>query len=82
MGYFDNLEISVGKTTIDEFDTICKAIEHPIIENITFQDTRNKRKNKTEDFYGTTISGKVKNINGLYEPFTFSLKAIERRSDI
>lgn len=82
VGWFDNLTIEVGETTVDEFDMICKKIEHPIIENITFKDTRNKRNNKTEDFYGTTISGKVENIRGLYKPFSFELKAIESRDDM
>lgn len=82
VGWFDNLEISIGQTTQEEFDIICNAIEMPIIEDVTFKDTRNNRNNKTEDFYGTTISGKISNVNGLYKPFSFSLKAIERRADM
>lgn len=82
IGYFDNLEISVGQTTQEEFDTICSAIEVPIIEDVTFKDTRNHYNNKTEDFYGTTISGKKSKVNGLYKPFSFSLIAIERRNDM
>lgn len=82
VGWFDNLTISIGETTIDEFNEICGKIEHPIIENITFKDTRNKRQNKIENFYGTVISGIIENVNGLYKPFSFSLKAIESRNDM
>lgn len=81
IGWFDTLEISVGKTNQTEFTQICDAIEHPIIENVTFTDSRTGRQ-KTENFYGTTISGKTNNTKGIYEPFTFSLKAIEKRSDM
>lgn len=82
IGWFDNLTISIGKTTQSEFETICSSIETSII-NATFPDTRNSLSAKTEDFYGTTITGKIKKLNnGCYEPFSFSLKAISKRSDM
>lgn len=81
MGWFDTLQLEFGKTTQEEMTAIKNAIEKPIIKNITFIDSKNGN-NKTEDFYGTAIKAKRKNKNGMYEPFTVNLKAIERRSDM
>lgn len=81
VGWFDTLTIEIGKTTQTELTTIKNAIEHPIIENANFVDSKTGN-NKIEDFYGTAIKVKRKNKNGMYEPFSFNLKAIERRSDM
>ena len=72
VGYFDNLEISVGKTTQNELNQI--------------RDSKTG-KNKSEDFYGTAIGVEITNINiannkKKYPPFSFSLKAVSRRSDM
>ena len=80
IGWFDQLEISVGETTQEELTIIRNAIEHPIIENVTFIDTKTGT-SKTEDFYGTTITGERLN-SKKYKPFSFSLIAIERRNDM
>lgn len=81
VGWFDTLQIEIGKTTQEELTRIKNVIEHPIIKNATFVDSKNG-KNKTEDFYGTAIKAKRKNKNGMYEAFSFSLKAISKRSDM
>lgn len=78
-GYYDTLEINIGKTTQSELTTIRTAIEVPII-TATFKDTRTGI-DKTEDFYGTAIG--VERLNSQsYKPFSFSLKAVSKRDDM
>ena len=60
--------------------TLRDAIDQPIIE-ATFLDSKTGE-NKTEEFYGTAIPAKLNNINGRYEPCSFSLKAVSRRDDM
>ena len=79
IGWFDKLEISIGKTTQQELTTIRNAIEHPIIE-ATFMDSRTGT-NKTEQFYGTTITAERLNSKE-YKGFTFTLTAISKRTDM
>ena len=82
IGWFDTLEVSIGKTNQTQMTTIRNAIEHSIIENITFKDSRTGN-NKTEDFYGTAIGADYANYKKtLYNPFSFKLVAIERRTDM
>lgn len=82
VGYFDTLEISVGKTNQSELTEIRSHIEVPIIEDITFLDTKTGNL-KTADFYGTAISVEpISYKSKIYKPFAFSLKAIERRKDM
>lgn len=81
VGWFDNLKIDVGKTDQSELTIIRNAIENPIIENITFKDSKTGN-NKTEDFYGTAITTSYDNLKGNYKPFSFSIKAIESRDDM
>ena len=81
VGWFDNLEIKVGKTTPTELQQIREAIEIPIIENVSFYDTK-KNKTKVEDFYGTAIGVEINKKTIIYPPFSFSLKATVRRGDM
>ena len=81
VGWFDNLKIDIGRTNQFELTTIRNAIENPVIEDITFKDSKTGN-NKTEDFYGTAITASYDNLKGLYKPFSFSIKAIERRDDM
>lgn len=81
VGWFDTLKIEIGKTNQTEMTSIKNAIEKPIIENVKFKDSENGN-NKIENFYGTAIPASYNNLKGNYEPFSFSLKAIERRSDM
>ena len=80
VGYFDTINVEIGKTNQNEMTTIRNQIDVPIVE-LTFTDSKTG-KEKTEEFYGTTISAKTNNTKGIYEPFSFSLKAIERRDDM
>lgn len=80
VGWFDNLEIEVGKTNQSEMTLIRNAIELPIF-SVMFKDTKTGNY-KTENFYGTAIGGVTNNNNGIYESFSFSLKAISRRGDM
>ena len=79
VGWFDTLEVPIGKTTYEELQEIRQAIEKPIIE-ITFLDSRTN-KERTTEFYGTAISAERNNSTS-YKPFVFSLKAIEARDDM
>ena len=79
IGWFDKIEVNIGETTQAELTQISNAIETPII-NATFTDSRTGN-SKTEDFYGTTITAERLNSNR-YKPFSFTLTAIERRSDM
>lgn len=78
VGWFDTLKINVGKCTQSELTTIRNAIETPVIEDVTFIDTKTGN-TRSEDFYGTAIIATYNNLKGKYEPFSFSLKAISRR---
>ena len=80
IGWFDKIEVSIGETTQAELTQIRNAIEHPIIENVTFTDTKTGN-SKTENFYGTTITAERLK-SGRYKPFSFTLTAIERRTDM
>lgn len=80
VGWFDTLKVDIGKTNQSEMTSIKNAIEHPIIP-VTFKDSKTGN-NKTEDFYGTAITASYNNLKGRYEPFSFSLKAVSRRSDM
>lgn len=79
VGWFDTLEVPIGKTSYEEMKTIRQAIENPII-NITFIDSRTNTL-RTADFYGTAITAERLN-STTYKPFVFSLKAIEARDDM
>lgn len=81
VGWFDTLKIDIGKTNQEEMAAIKNAIELPIIENAKFKDSKNGN-DKVEDFYGTAITASYDNLKGMYKPFSFSLKAIERRDDM
>ncbi len=86
VGWFDTLEINVGKTTQSELTQIRNQVEVPIIENVQFLDSKTGN-NKIENFYGTAIGVEITNIHmsdnkKTYPPFTFSLKAVERRKDM
>ena len=81
VGYFDNLNITVGTTTQEELTKIRSYIEVPIIENVSFLDTKTG-KNKIESFYGTAIEVEINKRTRRYPSFSFSLKAIERRDDM
>ena len=77
VGWFDTLNVSVGKTNQEELTTIRNAIEVPII-TVTFTDSKTGQE-KTEDFYGTAITSTTNNVHGMYEPVSFSLKAVSKR---
>ncbi len=80
VGYFDTLKVNVGKTNQAELTAIKDDIEHPII-SVIFKDSKTGN-NKTELFYGTAITAAYDNLKGRYDPFSFSLKAIESRDDM
>lgn len=81
VGWFDILQLEFGKTTQTEMTAIKNSIEKPIIEDVSFVDSKNGH-DKIEGFYGTAIKAKRKSKNGMYEPFSINLKAIERRRDM
>lgn len=78
VGWFDILKVSVGKCSQTDMTTIRNTIETPIVEDITFKDSKTGS-DKTENFYGTAITALTHNTKKVYEPFSFSLKAISRR---
>ncbi len=82
IGWFDTIHIAVGKTTQAEMTQIRNAIENPIIESVKFIDSKTGNY-KTEDFYGTAISAKTnKKDSSMYEPFSFDIKAVNKRGDM
>ena len=81
VGFFDTLEVKVGKTTSAEMVTLRSNIDVPIIENVTFVDSYTGQ-TSTRDFYGTSITATYTRIGGYYKPTSFKLKALERRSDM
>ena len=81
VGWFDTLKISVGQCNQTEMTAIRNAIEIPIIQNVTFKDSKTGN-NKIEDFYGTAITALSNNTKGIYKPFSFSIKAVSRRGDM
>ena len=81
VGWFDTIKVNVGRTNQRELTAIRNEIEKPIIENVIFTDSKTGKEKKA-DFYGTAITGETDNIRGVYKPFSFSLKAVEGRSDM
>lgn len=81
VGWFDKIEVSIGKCNQSELTTIKSAIESPIIESVTFPDDKTGT-NMTEDFYGTAIETELNNMHQIYEPFKFKLVAVAKRSDM
>lgn len=81
VGWFDTLEITVGNTTQNELTQIRNQIEKPIIDSVSFCDTKTGNL-KSEDFYGTAIGVDITHKTKTYPSFSFSLKAIERRRDM
>lgn len=81
-GYFTTIHIEVGHMTKTQMDNFKAIFEVPIIKNVTFPNSSNGGANYTEDFYGTSLSGKTKDWNGMYEPFGFDLIAIKKRNDL
>ena len=79
IGWFDTLDVPIGKTTYEEMKSIRQAIEKPTIQ-VTFTDSRTN-KLRTAEFYGTAIPAERLN-STTYMPFVFSLKAIEARDDM
>ena len=80
VGYFDTLKVEVGKTTREEMKTLRSLIDRPVIE-VTFPDSVTGG-DSTREFYGTAIPAKLNHLTGRYDACSFSLKAIERRSDM
>ena len=82
IGWFGQIEVNVGKTTQAELTSIRSEIEKSII-NITFPDSKTGS-TRTADFYGTSIGPELKKnkTTKMYEPFSFTLTAIAKRSDM
>lgn len=81
IGYFDQLKVSVGKTNQTQMTEIRNHVDVPIMDDVTFVDSKTGE-SKTESFYGTAIPAKTNNTKQIYEPFEFTLTAIEARSDM
>lgn len=82
IGYFTNIHIEVGKMTKQQMKEFKAIFEVPIIEDVTFPNSSNAGVDYMEDFYGTAIEGTTKYWEGMYEPFTFDLVAVEKRNDL
>lgn len=82
VGWFDQLEVKVGKTTQSELTTIRNTVEASIL-SVTFPDSKTGS-TRTADFYITSIGPELKKskTNKMYEPFSFTLTAIARRTDM
>ena len=81
VGWFDVLDVKVGTTNQEQMTRIRNAIEKPILEDITFDDSKFGG-TKTEDFYGTAIGAERESKRRSYKPFSFSLKAVSKRDDM
>lgn len=82
IGYFTNIHIEVGRMTKQQMTSFKSIFEVPIIEDVTFPNSSNEGQPYTEDFYGTSLAGKTNYWEGMYEPFSFDLVAVEERNDI
>ena len=82
IGYFTNIHIEVGKMTKQQMKEFKAIFEVPIIEDVTYPNSSNAGANYTEDFYGTAIEASTRYWDGMYEPFTFDLIAVEKRNDL
>lgn len=78
-GWYDTLEVKIGTTTYEEMSTLRSEIEVPTLD-VTFLDTRTNQE-RTSKFYGTAITATRKN-SKKYQPTTFKLVAIKKRSDM
>lgn len=82
-GWFTNITLEIGRTTISEMNTIKKLIEKPILK-FTYPLDRDLNGKKAgtayeEFFYGTAIEAKFNSYKGKYEAFSINLVAIKRR---
>lgn len=82
-GWFTNIKLEIGRTSIEELDTIKRLIEKPIL-SLTYPLDRELNGTKagkayTENFYGVAIETEFNNYKSEYEPFSINLIAIERR---
>jgi len=79
-GYYTNLHIEVGPLTKAQMKSFKAIFEVPII-SMTYPDAHNNA-DKTESFYGTSLTAETQYWDGKYEPFSFDLIAVEARNDV
>lgn len=82
-GWFTNIKLEIGRTTIEELNKIKQLIEKPIT-TLTYPLDRDLNgikagKAYTESFYGVAIETEFDNYKSDYEPFTINLIAVEGR---
>ena len=75
IGYFSKITISFGRTTQTQMNAIKNSFESATV-SVTYPSKDGS--NKTETFYGTAISGKKKNWDGKYEPFSIDLIGVNK----
>lgn len=81
VGYFTDIHIEVGPLTKSQMSSFKSIFEVPIV-SLTYPDPNNNGSNKTETFYGTAITSLTDYWNGGYKPFSFDLKAVQKRNDV
>lgn len=75
IGYFSQLEIEFGWSNQTQMDAITSNFESATI-SLTYPTKDGTT--KTETFYGTAITGKVRKWNGKYEPFSIKLTGVAK----
>ena len=83
MGYFTNIKMNIGSTTIDEMNTLKQLLEKPTV-SITYPVERKigntlAGNSYTESFYGTAINAEFDNYKAKYKPFSIQFVAIGGR---
>lgn len=77
IGYFTKITLTIGRTTQEELAIIKGNFEVPLF-NLTYPDDKTSE-DVTEEFYGTAIKTKRRNLKGKYEGFTLEFIATTRR---
>ena len=75
IGYFSQLEIEFGSCNQTQMDSITSNFESATV-SVTYPAKNGT--NKTETFYGTAITGKVRRWGKRYAPFSIKLTGVSK----
>lgn len=80
IGYFTNLNLTIGPTTQAEYTILCNMFQKSIAPICSVKYPREDSGNiATESFYGVALKAKKNDYTGKYDGFTIQLTAINKR---
>ena len=75
IGYFSQVEIEFGSCNQTQMNSVVSSFEHSTISMLY---PSKNGSNKTETFYGTAITGKVRRWGKRYAPFSIKLTGVAK----